>query len=127
MLHARRLSASVLAACATAVAVSVSVAQPVVGSSALTTPQGRTLYVFDNDVTGSGRSVCTGPCRGLHPPYLIEQAAQVAEPFGVVVQDDGARQWSYKGRPLYLFYADEKPGDTFGDGINRGTWHIAKP
>lgn len=127
MFHARRCGVPVLAACVATMAVSVSLAQPVVGASALTTPQGRTLYVFDNDATGSGRSVCVGPCFGLHPPYLIEEGAKVAEPFGIVVRDDGTRQWSYKGRPLYLFYADEKAGDTFGDGVSRGTWHIAKP
>jgi predicted lipoprotein with Yx(FWY)xxD motif len=127
MLLSRRLSASVFSACALGVTVSVSLAQPVTGGSVLTTRQGRTLYVFDNDARDSGRSVCSGPCGGLHPPYLIEKGAIVAEPLGVVRRDDGTRQWSYKGRPLYLFYADEKAGDANGDGLNRGTWHIAKP
>ncbi|MBT9599047.1 MAG: hypothetical protein IV094_23955 [Vitreoscilla sp.] len=127
MLLTRRFSASVLAACAAAATVSVSLAQPVTGGSLLTTPQGRTLYVFDNDVAGSGRSACNGVCNGLHPPYLIEATAAVAEPLGVVLREDGTRQWSYKGRPLYLFYADEKTGDAFGDGVNRGTWHVARP
>jgi predicted lipoprotein with Yx(FWY)xxD motif len=36
-------------------------------------------------------------------------------------------QWSYKGRPLYLFYADKKAGDAYDDGVNRGTWHVARP
>lgn len=123
---ARKLSAFALAALATA-SVSVGLAQPVTTGGMLTTPKGRTLYVFDNDVAGSGRSVCIGPCHGLHPPYLIEEGATVAEPFGVVLRDDGTRQWSYKGRPLYLFYADEKSGDTYGDGVSRGTWHVARP
>jgi predicted lipoprotein with Yx(FWY)xxD motif len=127
MLISRRLRPSVLAACALAVSASASLAQPVTGGSVLTTRQGRTLYVFDNDVPDSGRSVCTGPCSGLHPPYLVEDGSTVAEPFGVVRREDGTRQWSYKGRPLYLFYADEKPGDANGDGLNRGTWHVAKP
>jgi predicted lipoprotein with Yx(FWY)xxD motif len=122
-----RCSASVLFASALGVTVSVSLAQPVTGGSVLTTRQGRTLYVFDNDVPGSGRSVCGGPCSGLHPPYLVEEGATVAEPFGMVRRDDGAGQWSYKGRPLYLYYADEKAGDANGDGLNRGTWHVAKP
>lgn len=102
-------------------------AQPVTRGDILTTPKGLTLYVFDNDVPNSGKSVCTGQCRGLHPPYLVEAGGKVAQPLGVVLREDGVRQWSYKGRPLYLFYADEKPGDTLGDGLNRGTWHVAKP
>jgi predicted lipoprotein with Yx(FWY)xxD motif len=102
-------------------------AQPAANGNVLTTPQGRTLYVFDNDVAGSGRSVCNVPCSNVFAPYLVEDGAPVREPLGVVRRDDGGRQWSYKGRPLYIFYADEKLGDVNGDGMNRGTWHIARP
>jgi predicted lipoprotein with Yx(FWY)xxD motif len=94
MLLTGKFSAFVLAVCAAAATVSVSLAQPVTGASVLTAPQGRTLYVFDNDVAGSGRSICYGACNGLHPPHLIEEGATVAEPFGVVLRDDGTRQWS---------------------------------
>lgn len=127
MLLSRRSSASIFSACALGAAAAVSLAQPVTSGSMLMTRQGRTIYVFDNDVPDSGRSVCSGPCSGLHPPYLVEKGATVAKPLGVVQREDGTRQWSYKGRPLYLFYADEKRGDANGDGLNRGTWHVAKP
>jgi predicted lipoprotein with Yx(FWY)xxD motif len=36
-------------------------------------------------------------------------------------------QWAYKGKPLYTFAKDTKPGDTTGDGFLNGAWHIAKP
>ena len=127
MLLTGKYGAFILATLAAVATVSVSLAQPVTSGAGLKTPQGRTLYVFDNDVAGSGRSVCYGACNGLHPPYLIEEASIVAAPLGVVLRDDGSRQWSYKGRPLYLFYADEKAGDAYGDGVNRGTWHVATP
>lgn len=39
---------------------------------------------------------------------VLAACAAVAEPLGVVLRDDGTRQWSDKGRPLHLFYADEK-------------------
>lgn len=102
-------------------------AQPVVDGDRLTTPQGRTLYVFDNDVVGAGRSVCNAPCSNVFPPYLVEDGADARAPLGIVRRDDGTRQWSHQGRPLYRFYADEKKGDTIGDGMNRGTWHVARP
>lgn len=102
-------------------------AQPVATGPVLTTAQGRTLYVFDNDVAGSGRSVCNAPCSNVFPPYRVEDGATVAAPFGAVRRDDGTRQWSYQGRPLYLFYADDKPGDQNGDGMNRGIWRVARP
>lgn len=123
----KEVSAQVLAACCLAATAAVSLAQPITSGSVLTTRQGRTLYVFDNDVPDSERSVCTGPCVGLHPPYLVEKGAKAGKPFGTIRRDDGTTQWTYKGRPLYRFYADEKRGDANGDGLNRGTWHVAKP
>jgi len=31
----------------------------------------------------------------------------------------------FKGRPLYLWSKDQKPGDMTGDGFN-GIWHVIK-
>jgi predicted lipoprotein with Yx(FWY)xxD motif len=123
---ANRLFAHV-SACVLAATVLVSPAQPIAAGAMLTPQQGKTLYVFDNDVANSGRSVCNPPCSNVFPPYLVEEGAAASEPVGVVRRDDGTRQWSYKGRPLYLFYGDEKRGDAIGDDMNRGTWHVARP
>jgi predicted lipoprotein with Yx(FWY)xxD motif len=45
----------------------------------------------------------------------------------IVVRDDGSKMWAYKGKPLYTFKKDTKPGETTGDGFLNGAWHIAKP
>jgi predicted lipoprotein with Yx(FWY)xxD motif len=45
--------------------------------------------------------------------------------FVVVKRDDQSRQWAYKGRPLYRWAGDRKPGDSTGDGVG-GVWHTAK-
>jgi predicted lipoprotein with Yx(FWY)xxD motif len=127
MPNPKRSLAPVLVSCTFAVAALSVHAQPIVSGDVLTTAQGKTLYVFDNDVAGSGKSVCNAPCSNIFPPYLVEESAMVADPLGAVRRDDGARQWSYKGRPLYVFYADEKRGDANGDGMNRGIWHTARP
>lgn len=37
--------------------------------------------------------------------------------YSVVTRDDGSTQWAYKGRPLYTWVKDTKPGDTSGDGV----------
>ena len=43
-----------------------------------------------------------------------------------VARDDGGKQWAYKGKPLYFWMDDKKPGDVEGD--NRGNvWHVALP
>ena len=40
---------------------------------------------------------------------------------------DGSKQWAYKGKPLYTFAKDTKPGDVTGDGFLNGAWHLAMP
>jgi predicted lipoprotein with Yx(FWY)xxD motif len=46
--------------------------------------------------------------------------------YSIVTRDDGSKQWAYKGKPLYLWVKDQKPGDMTGDGVNN-VWHTAKP
>jgi predicted lipoprotein with Yx(FWY)xxD motif len=56
-------------------------------------------------------------------------AAADAQPSGewtVVKRDDGSSQWAYKGRPLYTWAKDTKPGDRTGDGVNN-VWRLARP
>lgn len=85
--------------------------------------RGMTLYVFDTD-GDSGHSQCTGPCAGLWPPYAAAAGATASGGFSVIARPDRSLQWALKGRPLYRYAGDAKPGDHRGDGIN-GTWHIA--
>jgi predicted lipoprotein with Yx(FWY)xxD motif len=102
-------------------------AAPRVEAGMIVAKDGRTLYVFDNDVLGSATSACVGPCEGLHPPYLAAPSEKAKDPWSFVTRADGSKQWAYKGRPLYRFYADEKKGATGGDGLSRNTWHVARP
>jgi predicted lipoprotein with Yx(FWY)xxD motif len=44
----------------------------------------------------------------------------------VITRDDGSKQWAYKGKPLYAWAKDTRPGDTTGGGVNN-VWRIAKP
>jgi predicted lipoprotein with Yx(FWY)xxD motif len=37
-------------------------------------------------------------------------------------RDDGTMQLAYKGKPLYYWVRDAKPGDRTGDGVNN-VWH----
>ncbi len=41
-------------------------------------------------------------------------------------REDGTRQWAYKGKPLYIFAKDQKPGDRNGEEFNK-IWHVARP
>lgn len=87
---------------------------------------GMTLYTFDRDVAGSGKSVCNGPCATNWPPLVVIGNMQPSAGYTIVVRDDGRKQWAYKGKPLYFWAKDTKVGDTTGDNVNN-VWHIAKP
>ena len=87
---------------------------------------GMTLYTFDRDVAGSGKSVCNGQCAVNWPPLLATAQAQATGDFSLITRDDGKKQWAYKGKPLYLWIKDSKPGDTTGDKVNN-VWAAARP
>ena len=85
-----------------------------------------TLYTFDQDSAGSGKSSCNGPCATNWPPLLAPAGASAQGDWTLVMRDDGTAQWAYRGRPLYRWAKDQKPGDRTGDGV-KGVWHLAKP
>jgi predicted lipoprotein with Yx(FWY)xxD motif len=85
-----------------------------------------TLYTFDKDTT-PGKSACNGPCVQNWPPLAVPADAKPMGDWTVVTRDDGSKQWAYKGKPLYTFAKDKKPGDTTGDGFLNNSWHVAKP
>lgn len=85
---------------------------------------GKTVYTFDKDKENSGKSVCNDQCATLWPPVAAD-TEKPAAPYSVVTRDDGSKQLAYKGKPLYLYAADQKPGDRSGDGV-KGVWHVVK-
>ena len=94
-------------------------------NGALVAANGMTLYTFDKDAAGSGKSVCNGACAALWPPLMAAQSDQPAGAWGIVTRDDGAKQWAYKGKPLYFYQPDQKAGDRSGDNF-KDVWHIVK-
>jgi predicted lipoprotein with Yx(FWY)xxD motif len=87
--------------------------------------KGMTLYIFDKDSTG--KSACNGQCAQNWPPLMAPANAAESGDWSVVTRDDGAKQWAYKGKPLYTWVKDTKPGDATGEGVANNTWHIAAP
>ncbi|MFG1478582.1 hypothetical protein V5F53_07915 [Xanthobacter sp. V4C-4] len=107
-----------------AVADPASVAETAKGK-ALVNPAGMTLYVFAKDEPG--KSACTGPCATNWPPLKAAAGAKAMGAWTLVTRDDGSSQWAYKGKPLYSWSKDQKPGDATGDGLMSGAWMVAKP
>jgi len=97
-----------------------------VADGVLVGPNGMTLYVFDKDAANSGKSVCNGPCATNWPPLLATDADKPSGDYMVITRDDGKKQWAMKGKPLYYWAKDSKPGDKTGDGV-LSVWHVAKP
>jgi len=89
-------------------------------------PNGMTLYTFDKDTAGSGKSACNGPCAANWPPLAAAAGEMASGDFSIITRDDGSKQWAVKGKPVYYWSKDSKPGDKTGDGFNK-VWQVAKP
>ncbi len=115
------LSTVLLGGCA-----SIGSAPAQVADGVLAGPKGMTLYTFDKDVAGSAKSVCNGPCATNWPPLMAADADKASGEYSIITRDDGSRQWAIKGKPLYYWVKDSKPGDKTGDGFNK-LWQVARP
>ncbi|HEY7610167.1 MAG TPA: hypothetical protein VIF14_13110 [Alphaproteobacteria bacterium] len=123
----RRILLAVAAASALAASTFTASAQPAKAQGGvLTDSAGMTLYTFDKDPAGGGKSLCNGPCAQNWPPLMASSSDAASGAWTIVTRDDGARQWAYKGKPLYLWVKDKKPGDKTGDGVNK-VWSLARP
>jgi predicted lipoprotein with Yx(FWY)xxD motif len=92
----------------------------------LTDASGRTLYFFARE--NPGEVACSGTCLANWPAFssgpLVAPSFLKAADFAVTTRPDGTRQSLYKGRLLYYFIKDTKPGDTNGEGV-LNAWHVA--
>ena len=93
-----------------------------------TDTRGMTLYIFKKD--SPGKSACAGPCVEKWPLYFREKVAVPdgvkAGDFGTITREDGKRQTTYKGWPLYYFAGDKAPKDVLGQGAGN-VWFVANP
>ncbi len=87
-----------------------------------------TLYSYSKDKKNI--SNCIEGCAYNWPPFYAESSAVIegyeTKDFATITRDDGKKQTTYKGVPLYRFIRDKYPGDTFGNGIG-DVWSIVKP
>ena len=96
--------------------------------SYLTDAKGMTLYTFKKDT--AGKSACAGDCVTKWPLYYREQVGvsgklQAAD-FATITREDGQKQTTYKGMPLYYFAGDKAASDTKGQGL-KDVWYVAAP
>jgi predicted lipoprotein with Yx(FWY)xxD motif len=95
--------------------------------SYLTDAKGMTLYTFKKDT--AGKSACAGECVTKWPLYFREKVgadAKMAADFGTITREDGQKQTTYKGMPLYYFAGDKAAGEVKGQGV-KDVWYVAAP
>jgi predicted lipoprotein with Yx(FWY)xxD motif len=88
------------------------------GGTGLVDSAGLTLYAFDGNAAHPKPSCRGADCARL---WIALEAPEIANPLGdfaSVARDDGITQWLYRGRPLYRFSGDVKPGDANGVGVD---------
>ena len=85
-----------------------------------------TVYVFDPDLNAQLPS-CKTDCAEVWPPVLITEAESknLGEDLTFVKRHNNKLQLTFKGRPVYTFFADRLPGEAKGNGLG-GVWHVIK-
>jgi predicted lipoprotein with Yx(FWY)xxD motif len=89
----------------------------------MTTPQGATVYTFDQDQLG--KSTCYARCAAEWPPMIAGVGARPYGRMSLVSRDDGQQQWAYDGKPLYTYAEDSMHGDVKGENVEN-VWHVVK-
>jgi predicted lipoprotein with Yx(FWY)xxD motif len=92
--------------------------------------EGRTVYYFDKDTAGSGASACTGQCLDNWPAVTADSSTPAVDgvtgEVGTIERNDGTRQVTLDGMPLYTFVGDAEAGDVAGQGV-QGVWWVVAP
>jgi predicted lipoprotein with Yx(FWY)xxD motif len=125
--------AAVVATGAMALSGNSSTSKPVVktghvlGKNALVTRTGFTLYSLSAET--HGRFICTDKtCMSVWKALTVTRGTKPggASHLATVRRPDGRTQVTFRGRPLYTFVNDTKPGQAKGEGFKDvGTWHVA--
>jgi predicted lipoprotein with Yx(FWY)xxD motif len=95
------------------------------GQTVLVDHAGKTLYALSAEK--NGRFICTDKtCLSLWTPLTVASGKPqgTVASLGTIKRPDGARQVTFKSRPLYTFVQDAGPGDNKGEGFRDvGVWH----
>ncbi|MEM9709152.1 MAG: hypothetical protein AAF871_10200 [Pseudomonadota bacterium] len=84
---------------------------------------GLTLYTFRNDARDT--SNCYNDCAAAWPPFEASASAKEDGALGIIDRQDGSRQWTLNGKPLYFWAGDSARGDATGDGVG-GVWDAVR-
>jgi predicted lipoprotein with Yx(FWY)xxD motif/plastocyanin len=116
------------AAPTTPAAVTIKIATKAGVGDYLADAKGMTLYYFTKD--SIGKSAATAAVLANWPvfnvPNIVVQPPLSSADFGTITRDDGLKQTTFKGWPLYYYIKDQAAGDTLGQGVNN-VWFVINP
>lgn len=94
--------------------------------------EGYALYRSDQDSNDPPESSCVDPCTDTWRPLLTEDGMPIALPgvdpgeLAVLERENGEKQVTLAGWPLYRYAGDNSAGKPSGDGMD-DTWHAVAP
>jgi predicted lipoprotein with Yx(FWY)xxD motif len=92
--------------------------------------KGMTVYYFTKDTANSGKSVCSGGCLTAWPAVVASSDTPkgdgITAKLGTITRDDGTKQVTVAGMPVYLWQKDKAPGDVTGQGVGK-VWYVVAP
>jgi predicted lipoprotein with Yx(FWY)xxD motif len=96
------------------------------GTKVLASGDGRAVYLYTKDT--EGKSTCSGSCASAWPAVTAAGEPTAgsgvdADDIATITRDDGTKQVTFYGHPLYHFSGDAKAGDTNGQGSG-SVWYL---
>jgi predicted lipoprotein with Yx(FWY)xxD motif len=82
---------------------------PLSGDSTFVTASGTTFYAVHQNPT-CGKSICDCQCATAWTPALAADGAKAVGDWTIATRDNGLKQWTYKGKPVYARTKDAEAG-----------------
>lgn len=96
---------------------------PDAAAFAVVDARGHTIYGFTGEEIPAAENCASSTCQDWTPLAAPQLAREIGD-FSFKVRDDGIRQWTYKGQPLYTYSGDLAPGYANGAGVD-DRWSVA--
>ena len=92
--------------------------------------KGMALYLFKKDAAGKSACGAVNGCLEKWPVFFADKVDPKVgidmAAVGEITRDDGLKQTTYKGQPLYYFFNDKAVNDVNGQGVGN-VWYVVAP
>ena len=92
--------------------------------------KGMALYLFKKDTPNMSVCGAANGCLAKWPVFFADvvddKTAIDKTAVGTITRDDGIKQTTYKGQPLYYYFKDKDANDVYGQGVGN-VWYVVAP